>query len=62
MTRMIKRMCILVFLNRSFRPPGEGLFVIVELFVHPFNADDRHRLGEGEGVVRGGAERELDHS
>jgi hypothetical protein len=47
MTRMIKRMCILVFLNRSFRPPGEGLFVIVELFVHPFNGDDRHGLGEG---------------
>ena len=54
MTRMIKRMCILVFLNRSFRPPGEGLFVVVELFRHAFDADNRHRVREGERIVQGG--------
>jgi hypothetical protein len=48
-------------LNRSFCPPGEGLFVVGELFVHPFNADDRYRVREGERIVQGGAERELDH-
>ena len=54
MTRMIKRMCILVFLNRSFSLPGEGLFVVVELFRHAFDADNRHRVREGERIVQGG--------
>ena len=54
MTRMIKRMCILVFLNRSFSLPGEGLFVVVELFRSTFDADNRHRVPEGERIVQGG--------
>jgi hypothetical protein len=54
MTRMTKRMCILVFLNRSFSLSGKGLFVVVELFRHAFDADNQYRVREGERIVQGG--------